>query len=507
MSPDNHSSSVSFSIRSIKDDLRQTSKETSESEPSDDEDAEAHGAEGGDEESKVLKKESPMELNEESKGHSNKESDNRRNVLSLLENGDGRKKHERKHKTPSYLDEKTLAAFKSYFSTESVCEALDDDAIVLFMAKMDRLAIQQKRYQDELLGCDSDDSDGLMFDELLLEEEDHALGHELFRTIVAKIQETKKGLTLDKRTMSWIKRAAGLHRHSGGHKIGSHEESRNKDEKRNLRNRRLTRGMAHTTRKNKRAKGLNFLTGALEDLEKEVGRFKRKKPYRERPLSPYQADDESVATNSELSEDSSPVRRTWEGLIARVTKKKKRIGGEAVKTTREVRVVRVLVGGDNIDDKTDIDLLDLKHRRNRKRQEAQSRFKRKLQKSEAPSLRLMDWKRRKVFGVISTNDTKAKREAVKAEKDTLVKYQKRVDKGLPPGFNQAGIVYRLPRWDSLVEKPPIADMPTCAADPPRLRHSDEVYASFCSKLMNCLRGDARSWASCEFFHSDIDREW
>jgi len=89
-----------------------------------------------------------------------------------------------------------------------------------------------------------------------------------------------------------------------------------------------------------------------------------------------------------------------------------------------------------------------------------------------------------------------------------VEYLHKVDRSLPRSFKEAGLTCRLPEWSSI--KQPLSSMALTKAKtlgPPRKRHSNGLYASFCSKLMNALSGQARAWATCEFFYSDIDRPW
>jgi len=92
--------------------------------------------------------------------------------------------------------------------------------------------------------------------------------------------------------------------------------------------------------------------------------------------------------------------------------------------------------------------------------------------------------------------------------ETEADYQARKAIHLHPQFVQAGIVHQLPRMRTLAREHEFPDdTPGRVYDPPRRRHTDQQYAQFCSRLMSCLQGPARLFATCEFFYSDIDRAW
>jgi len=48
---------------------------------------------------------------------------------------------------------------------------------------------------------------------------------------------------------------------------------------------------------------------------------------------------------------------------------------------------------------------------------------------------------------------------------------------------------------------------TVRSDPPRYRHPDILYGTWCSQLIKYLNGPGRLFARYEFFYSDIDRAW
>jgi hypothetical protein len=118
---------------------------------------------------------------------------------------------------------------------------------------------------------------------------------------------------------------------------------------------------------------------------------------------------------------------------------------------------------------------------------------------EAPlSLALRDWQRRDLISSIA--------KGVNVDVLTETEYRNRLKKGLPPSYTEAGIVYRLPEWKTMNPALSGASYRT-PFEPQRVRHSDEVYASNCQKLVTVLQGSARAWAVCEFFYNDLDKAW
>jgi hypothetical protein len=118
---------------------------------------------------------------------------------------------------------------------------------------------------------------------------------------------------------------------------------------------------------------------------------------------------------------------------------------------------------------------------------------------EAPlSLALRDWQRRDLISSIA--------KGVNVDILTETEYRNRLRKGLPTSYTEAGIVYRLPEWKTMNPASSGASYRT-PFEPQRVRHSDEVYASNCQKLVTVLQGSARAWAVCEFFYNDLDKAW
>jgi hypothetical protein len=118
---------------------------------------------------------------------------------------------------------------------------------------------------------------------------------------------------------------------------------------------------------------------------------------------------------------------------------------------------------------------------------------------EAPlSLALRDWQRRDLISSIA--------KGVNVDILTETGYRDRLKRGLPTSYTEAGIVYRLPEWKTMNPASSGAAYRT-PFEPQRVRHSDEIYASNCQKLVTVLQGSARAWAVCEFFYNDLDKAW
>ena len=210
---------------------------------------------------------------------------------------------------PKYLDDATMKLVYDYI-IEYKGDSLDEDEVIAFMARMHRIANQQAKYQMALVSgtaarhhnldsdqseCGSDDTS--VFIDCMVEEEEHAVGHEMFKRLVANIQlqhsrnngDSKNGgsLTkkanklLDKKTLMWIKRAAGLHRTDPG-KMLIQKQTDGKGGR--MSTRRYTRKQALVRRdqKKERERGLDIMGAAVQELESEYGPFPVRKPKRKK---------------------------------------------------------------------------------------------------------------------------------------------------------------------------------------------------------------------------------
>jgi hypothetical protein len=113
-----------------------------------------------------------------------------------------------------------------------------------------------------------------------------------------------------------------------------------------------------------------------------------------------------------------------------------------------------------------------------------------------PSLSLADWQRRKSLPNYGRD----------APEETKREYRNRLKRQMPETYTKAGIIHRPKSWK--LANPALSEASYHTPfEPPRVRHTDEVYASNCHKIVAALQGSARSWAVCEFFYSDLDKAW
>jgi hypothetical protein len=103
--------------------------------------------------------------------------------------------------------------------------------------------------------------------------------------------------------------------------------------------------------------------------------------------------------------------------------------------------------------------------------------------SDHISLGLLEWRRRQALA-----------------------HDQEISISLPSSLVRAGLSADLPLWDTVNFIPALQRQPVMA-EPPRRRHSNDQYAEWTTKMINCLSGSGRNWALHEFFYSDIDRAW
>jgi hypothetical protein len=288
-----------------------------------------------------------------------KKGENGKQEDAITEKPPPRRSHRSRDKTagtrksPNELDEDTLQAVKTYLSENiNGDEVLDEIELVSFMLRMDRLSTEQTRYQQKLVG-DSDEEDDDLYNDILAEEEEHALGQSFFKSMVHKVKKQNDDISLDRGTLDWIRRAAGLQKnnllvHSRQTASASQEPGVAATR---MSAKRYTRGMAKTSRTQKRKKDMRHLTDAVDELEKEFGPFERKRPEKRkhehrRSQSSHTADDDepTIPINPPLK------RKKKAGLIARMPMPKSAKRGiiASGSSTRDVRVSKVLVDGEHI---------------------------------------------------------------------------------------------------------------------------------------------------------------
>ena len=115
--------------------------------------------------------------------------------------------------------------------------------------------------------------------------------------------------------------------------------------------------------------------------------------------------------------------------------------------------------------------------------------------SDHISLGLLEWRRRQHLDPAMN---KASASTQEMRKERMHEF--------PPRLARAGLRADLPLWDAVNFIPALQRQPA-TSEPPRRRHSNEQYAEWMTKMIDCLSGSGRNWALHEFFYSDIDRAW
>lgn len=183
------------------------------------------------------------------------------------------------------LHEPTLRIVKLYleqylFQGRRADDELDDDSMVhLILRTQKNNATNQSQQGEKLDDSTVISDDTAWLEELELREFEHAVGHDLFKRITEETSASQqKASGLDKRTMNWIKRAAGLHRDAefaSGLVVADHVNAKNANQKR-MSTRRYTRKMVTDRRDEKKHSSkshMHELAAAVDELEAEFGPF------------------------------------------------------------------------------------------------------------------------------------------------------------------------------------------------------------------------------------------
>jgi len=230
---------------------------------------------------------------------------------------------------PKYLEDNTLKLVHDYVE-EFKGDPLDEDDVVGFMSRVQKTANEQAKYQMQFVTgraarhpdsdreSDYNSDDTSVFQDCLGEEEEHAIGHDMFKKVVANIQiehsrksgnASKSGsLTnklLDKKTLMWIKRAAGLHRNDPG-KMLMQKNSDGKGGR--MSTRRFTRKQALDRRgQKKKERGLDFLGTAVNQLEPEYGPFLERRIKRKKKKNRRFVEEEEVVDRKRKKDKGTSV--------------------------------------------------------------------------------------------------------------------------------------------------------------------------------------------------------
>jgi DIRP len=289
---------------------------------------------------------------------------------------------------PDYLDRSTVKRIRSYlidFGASNDAGYLQEDEIYQLMIKADRNVEHRARYYSNPLDDLVDEEK--MYKDFYKEEEEYLVGHDFMKEMTFKIQQTKRG-AMDKRTLNWVKRAAGLKRkdyHSPHAAVGRDDEESDDNEGTRKAPRRYTRGMARNTRIKKKEEfmfmdslGLKSLLDAVEEMEPTSGpypvpfeclqnRDKRPSPEGKRPGSSRARDDDDDDESSVVDKRSTFDPTVMRPLVARIpeedaTKGLARGASFIFGDHRDFLVTKVLVNGDHVEEDEE-DRMSLKERK------------------------------------------------------------------------------------------------------------------------------------------------
>lgn len=357
---------------------------------------------------------------------------------------------------PKNIDEGTMHDVKTYLQNRMWRDRLNDDEVVQFGLRAERVATQQYEYQRKLLG--DDESDNSFFEDILQEELEHALGKEIITNIMNYYQKEEQK-TLDKKSINWIKRASGLHRS----RVDSipDEDRTYRPRKKQKTYRRYTRKAARDNHTKKAERGLNILSSVIDHMESV----------------PFELE---IPIGKGLSIDQEEEE-------FRDSRKRK------IEIALEAHNLRFAQGIETsiTDNEKESTLLNMR-RRSRHPSSVESRRK----NSNKKSIRLLEWERRSnqpnAFE-LNLGPTEKAYKALKNAKGALGK----------------GLSLRLPEWPRIKSKL-LQDEARNAAShfkASRSRHSHENCAVLGAKLIHFLQAEGRMWAIHEFFYSDLDRAW
>jgi hypothetical protein len=208
--------------------------------------------------------------------------------------------------TKANLDDATLQTIKNYLKAGSVRESLEEEEVVMTAIKTSLYANERTRYRQNLLEGSDMEEEKTVYGRVYKEEENYALGNKFFKTVIdGSVEQTgdaadaasnlsgysAKPFLMDKRTVAWLKRAAGLQRPYDPldqQTYMSDEDEGETDviDSKSAAPRRLTRGKARNIRVKRREdrirqenQGLNALMEAITELEKERGPFPKSKRF------------------------------------------------------------------------------------------------------------------------------------------------------------------------------------------------------------------------------------
>jgi hypothetical protein len=188
--------------------------------------------------------------------------------------------------TKTALEDETLHVLRDYLkSGEFDRDTLEEEDVANFSITTSRYVKERTRYRQNLLEDSGMGDRETYYDRVYNEEEFYALANEFFKSVVTEAQtmaseDGSKNIKMHSKTVSWVKRAAGLQRPYDPleHPAYMSESDEGETDAEDAGPRRLTRGMARNTRVKRReerwqkeTEGLRALSDAIEGLEKERG--------------------------------------------------------------------------------------------------------------------------------------------------------------------------------------------------------------------------------------------
>ena len=355
------------------------------------------------------------------------------------------------------LDEPTLKAFKEFLGRYKF-DSLNEDEVMEDTLTTHKAANEKTRSILSELHADTYGSDDeSVFEKCLQVEENHLIGQDFLREIVASIGQTTSGpvkktnvinvqkggikVLVDQKTVGWIRRATGLHRNTSNAELTHKYATIRQESKSETSSRIATRRLVNdgSVNNKKRNSGLDIMSEAIAELEKDFGtpfpvyRFRSSPPKKKK------------------------LRRSCDGS----SKKRRKSDGKQRSIRKKVRHQKVQKPSPRI----------------------------------CTALRMLDdaWrfqsKPNKFVGRMT---------------ETEAEYLRRLSIPLHPQFVKAGIIHRQPTMNSLLKNHALNVLTNSAAPLPNpdLTDDDSVYDN-----MACLEGPPAQFAKYEFFYSDLDIEW
>ena len=394
-----------------------------------------------------------------------------------------------------FLDPNTLQCVKQKVQQSWDQDFLDEDEVIHFGLKMDRLATDRLYEYNVMYGgtttttttrgsdpiwttATSDITDQALFSDFLQEEESHALGKELLQDSVAEL--TKQKINVDKGTISWIRRASGIHRSKNALDYPSSRHHRHHDDERappsrNNNSVKFTRKAARDRKDKQQNLGLEVLVDATKEFEATIQKYQEeKRKASRRKLA--QAIDKPITTTTttrhvQQSAGSNVVIASLSNDIQRSDTTYARGSPSASHVSTEEETEK---------SKAEREML-------RKRKERKIREQKAVEKH----LKSINLKESFYFD----NEF----EPLDPEEEISITSYKIREKRFGQAAKAAGYNVRLPGWTALCKDHRIPKEV--------LPDTSEDHQAIVDGIGPLFLDSVRKFARHEFFYSDIDREW